>query len=206
MSSEIDLTRVVTPTCRLSFPHLFVPREGMKPGDKPRYCCELILPDDTSLHQQMKDAAMHVAKEFFGDKLAKVAKQSGWKNPFRDGSSREDVDGYEGKIFVGAWSYEPVPICIGRNRRKPLDESEIYGGCFVRATLRAFAFDKDVNRGVGFCLNGIWKIRDGEPFASKRSAEEDFAQANVDDAEFDEDSYEDAEGALGHESGEDLPF
>jgi hypothetical protein len=56
----------------------------------------------------------------------------------------------------------------------PDRKDEFYAGCFARATIRAFAYDKNGNKGVSFALQNVQKLKNGEPFGSKRKAEDDF--------------------------------
>jgi hypothetical protein len=132
----------------------------------------------------LKAAAALAVKEKWGTNPPKNL-----RSPFRDGSNeREDKDGYEGNMFIGARSNDRPGVIVGRDRLPCTDESEVYGGCYVRASLTAFAYDVDGNRGVSFALNNVWKIRDGEPFGSRRSAEDEFGSVEVDSDAFGDDS------------------
>lgn len=182
--TETNAKRVITPIARLSYPYLFHKSEGMNGGEG-KYQCELIFDPDTDL-SVLKAAANEAAKEKWGNKVPKNL-----RSPFRDGSAdREDKDGYEGCIFIGARTKDKPGVVIGRDRAPCTDESEVYGGCFVKASVTAFAYDQAGNKGVSFALNNVWKIRDGEPFGSRRNADEEFAGADVDEDAFGDDSFE----------------
>jgi hypothetical protein len=184
---EPNLKRVITPIARLSYPHLFAKSEGMN-GNEGKYQCELIFPEGTDL-SELKAAANAAAKEKWGNKPPKNL-----KSPFRKGDEdREDKDGYEGSVFIGARSKDKPGVVVGPGRVACSDASEVYGGCFVKASVTAFAYDTNGNKGVAFALNNVWKIRDGEPFGSRRNAEEEFGDVEVDEEAFGDTSFEEAE-------------
>lgn len=164
--------RIVTPLARLSYPNLFKPAKPMSEGQEAKYQCELIFPPGTDL-SALKKVASDCAKAKWADKVPKNL-----RTPFRKGDEdRDGKDGYEGAIFIGARSKDKPGIVVGPNREECLDQSEVYGGCYVRASITAFAYSNAGNNGVAFALNNVWKVKDGEPFGSRRSAEDDFADA-----------------------------
>lgn len=170
--------RVITPVARLSYPYLFRRAEAMGGGEG-KYQCELIFEKGADL-SELKAAANQAARDKWGDKVPKNI-----KSPFRDGDTdRTDKDGYAGNTFIGARSKDKPGVVVGSYRKPPEDESEIYGGCYVKASVTAFAYDQSGNKGVSFALNNVWKLREGEPFGSYRSAEDEFSCAEVDEDVF----------------------
>lgn len=166
--------RLITPLARLSYPALFKPAKPMSEGQEAKYQCELIFPPGTDL-SELRRVATECAKEKWGAKMPKKLRM-----PFRNGDEdREDKDGYEGSIFIGARSVDKPGIVVGPNREPCLDQSEIYGGCWVRASVTAFAYSAGGNEGVAFALNNVWKVKDGDPFGNRRSAEDDFADMDA---------------------------
>ncbi len=171
--------RVITPVARLSYPYLFEPSKPMADGGDAKYQCELIFPAGSDM-SDLKRAANQAAKDKWGDKIPKNI-----RTPFRDGDKdREGKDGYEGCTFIGARSKDKPGVVVGRDRTPCMDPSEVYGGCFVKASVTAFAYDNAGNKGVSFALNNVWKIRDGEPFGNRRNASEEFQGAEVDEDAF----------------------
>lgn len=176
-------TRVITPVCRLSYPNIWRPGKPMQAGDEPKFSVELIFEpkDDISV---LKTAINNAFLNQFGssDRVP-----PGLKNPLRPivGSKRQGKKGYEGGgYFIGARSRTKPGIVVGPNRVECLDESEVYGGCYVRVSVTASYFDKGVNEGVTFFLNNVWKIRDGDSFASGRNPEADFGEVEMDSEAF----------------------
>ena len=96
------------------------------------------------------------------------------RSPFRDQGDRE-LEGYvEGCVFINASSLQK-PGLVDRQRQDIIDETEFYPGCYARATLRAFAYDNNGNKGVAFGLNNVQKLRDGDPLGGRTRAQDDFA-------------------------------
>ena len=184
-------TRVTTPVARLSYPALFRYAEVMNEGDVPKYQCELIFPKSTDI-SELKEAVQNAIKNKFGNKAP-----ANLRLPFRDGSERTDDsgnvrDGYDNSVFICPRSTDKPGVVIGRNKEPVVNESDVYGGCYVRVSVTAYYYEKGkMSKGIAFALNHVWKLRDGEPFASRISAEDDFEGVDVDDSEFDEDAYYD---------------
>ncbi|MEM6471702.1 MAG: DUF2815 family protein [Planctomycetota bacterium] len=184
--------RVITPVARLSFPALFKPT-AMDDKQEKKYSCELIFEPGQDL-KKLEAAAKQALKDKWGDKVPKKLRM-----PFRSGNEdREDKDGYEDCVFIGARSKDRPGVVIGPNRETCFEDrqGEVYGGCYVKASVTAFAYDVNGNKGVAFALNNVWKIREGEPFgAGRMNAEDEFADEEVDAEAFGEE--EDADDLLG---------
>lgn len=182
-------TRCTTITGRLSYPAIFKPADPLKEGDTPKYQLELIFSKDDDI-SELREMVSNAIKNKFGGKTP-----ANLKLPFRDGDAeRQDEegnvrDGYENGIFICPRSVDKPGVVMGREREPVENQSDVYGGCWVRCSVTAYYYEKGkVNKGIAFALNHVWKIRDGEPFASRVSAEQDFAESEVDDAEFDDDA------------------
>lgn len=182
------VTGKVCPEFRVSFENVHKPK-GYKNGE-PKYSITMLFPKKTDL-SALKKAAEKAAEEKWGDK-------KNWpktlKIPFRDGDKESDQPGYEGMIFVRASSKEK-PTLIDQ-KREPIDSDEegrrkFYSGCWAKATIVAFAYEAEGNKGVSFSLLGVQKTRDGERFGGRRPVEEEFDVQ--DDGSDDASSYESEE-------------
>jgi hypothetical protein len=84
-------------------------------------------------------------------------------------------------------STKQKPGVVDEKVQPIVEEGEIYGGCYVRASLSVYAYDQSGNKGVSFGLRNIQKVGDGEAFGGRTRAEDDFtpvdasASADVDD-------------------------
>lgn len=166
---------LITPEFRAAFVWVFEPREGDN-GDK--YELVMIFPKTTDI-AELKQAAAKAARDKWGDNAGKMKLDS----PFHDGSEKVDREGnlYDGfgpdVVYVRASSnYQPG--LVDANTKPIIDPTAFYSGCYARAEIHAFAYDRNGKRGVSFGLDNLQKLRDGEPLGVKRKkAEEVFGQA-----------------------------
>ena len=97
------------------------------------------------------------------------------RTPLRDGDlERPDDPAYANAYFVNANS-ATAPGVVDANRNDILDRSEVYSGCYGRASINFYAYNANGNRGIACGLNNLQKIRDGEPLGGRASAMSDFA-------------------------------
>ncbi len=169
------MTKAISPKGILSYPHLFEPQ--IPPGQTdPVYSCTVVFPDGTDL-SEMKKVVDQVGVEKWGQKYAGGVKDGKIRLPFRtDGEEK----GYpEGSTFINIKSKAApgvvsiYPGADGKPKRID-DPAEVYAGCQVRVSLRAFAYDVNGNRGVSFALNNVQKVADGQRLDGRSRAEDEF--------------------------------
>lgn len=169
------MSKVITPKAILSYPHLFEPQ--IPPGQTdPVYSCTLVFPEGSDL-TDLRKAAEAVGQEKWGAKFAGGVKDGKIKLPFRtDGEEK----GYpEGSVFINVKSKAApgvvsiYPGADGKPQRID-DPSQVYAGCQVRVSLRAFAYDVNGNRGISFALNNVQKVADGQRLDGRSRAEDEF--------------------------------
>lgn len=202
-----DYRKVTTPEFRCSFLYAFTPQEAMETAaDKtPKYGVTMLFDakaQKTPQYKQMQDLALHALKEKFGAEKI-LPDGQGWyklkvsekqvvplKNPFRDGSEKADLDGYEGHVFVACTS-KMQPGIVDASLQRIINPDEFVSGHYARATVTAYGYDKQGNKGVAFGLQNLQKLRSGEAFSGRTAAENDFDsvdtsfdQAEGDDASF----------------------
>lgn len=159
----------VSPVGRVSYPSVFEPNEYK---GKRSFQLTLLFDKDTDL-SEMKEEAKRVADEKWG--AGKRPKN--FDNPFRDGDEKEDSPEYAGKIAVRFKRAEKrgAPQVIDAAKRTITENSgEFYAGCYARVSFTAFAWEEGKDGGVSFGLANIQKVRDGEPFDGRTTADEDF--------------------------------
>jgi len=163
--------KVMTPRFKVSFPNVFRPGKAMQEGAEPKYGVAMLFATGADL-STLKQAAQEACVEKWGADKTKWPKNL--RNPFRDQGEKEFA-GYEpGAIFVSATSKQK-PGLVDASNQDILNESDFYAGCYARATVNAFCYDKAGNRGVSFGLNNVQKLADGEPLGGRASASSDFA-------------------------------
>jgi hypothetical protein len=183
-ASKKDQRKVTTPKFRASFVWAFKPQPPMEGSQgEPKYGVTMLFDAKarkTPQYKALHDLAVAAAKEKFGDKLKadpKGANGLGWfhglRYPIRDGAEKAELDGYEGMTFAPATS-KMQPGIVDSNLNRIISEDEYYSGCFSRATVTAYGYDKAGNKGVAFGLQNLQKLGDGDRFSGRVAAEDDF--------------------------------
>jgi hypothetical protein len=197
MADKMDISKkkCTTPEFRVSFPHVFEKHSGFE-GQEPKYSIVMLFPKNTDL-KDLKRAAFNAATEKWGEKT-KWPKNI--RMPFRDGDEKSDLAGYEDTIFVTASSKQKPQVVSNKKvddqfPRIEKEDETFYAGCYARATLIAFAYDKAGNKGISFSLQNIQKLKDGEQFSGRKNADDEFDE--VEDGSEDASSYEDADAGMG---------
>ncbi len=181
---DIELKKCITPEFRVSFPQIIQPKAfGKQPA---KYSIVMLFPKGTDL-VKLKKAAFNAAVEKWGKD--KAAWPKNLKMPFRDGNEKSDLMGYEDTIFVSA-SSKDQPGLIDQRKNDILSEKDFYAGCYARAQILAFAYDKPEfgTRGVSFGLQHVQKTKDGEKFSGRKAATDVFDA--IDDGSDEASSYD----------------
>lgn len=91
-----------------------------------------------------------------------------FKTPLRDGDTERDTEmypQYKGHYFVNLNSYNK-PSVVDSQMKDIINKSELYSGCFGRASMVPSAYHVDGNKGIKFYLNNVQKLAEGEPLGS----------------------------------------
>lgn len=170
---------MITTECIITFPKLFKPEENLSGILK--YSCSLLV-DKTD-----KKGIAEFEKEIA--KAIERGKEKTWNGKvpsfrykaLRDGDEElesGDKEGpeYKGRYFINATSNEDDPPgVVGPDALPLMDQSQIYSGCIVRADIKAFPYKHAGNSGVGWYLNNVMLVRDGERLDGKLNAVDAFA-------------------------------
>ena len=172
-----DETKVKTPMFRVMFANVFRAR-GMENDDgttgTEKYSLVMLFDEDADL-SKLEKLAKAKRKEKFGNKTR------GIKMPFRDGEEKDELDGFEAGMTFATASSQFRPGIVDRDLEPILEQSEFYSGCYARATIHCYTYDRKGNKGVAFGLNNIQKIKDGESVSGHTRAEDDFDEIDDDD-------------------------
>jgi len=157
-----------TPEGRFQYPNLLEARLNKLNG-KLEFGVVLIFDEDADI-SDLRRIVSEAAKSKFGDKVP-----AGFRSPFRKGDEdRIGKEEYAGKIFVNLKS-QFKPGVVNHKVEPIVDPTEIYSGCYGKATVTAYSYDKMGNKGVSLSLQNVQKTRDGEPLAGSRmNAESEF--------------------------------
>lgn len=179
---KLDGTKVITNEVRFSYLNVFEPKSVN--GSEPIYSVSLIIPkSDTETIKAINQAVETAKQEGIGKFEGKIPAKI--KLPLRDGDiDREDDEAYADCYFLNANSTQP-PGLIYNNGVKIVDSTDLYSGCYGKASVTFYAFNQSGNKGIACGLNNLMKTRDGEALSGRLDAAADFA----DEIEGDEDDF-----------------
>lgn len=191
-----EVKRYVTPVFRVSFPNLFEAKAMTGPDGKPgqpKFGLSAVW-DPSKFTEKEKElwkilgaalngAAQEKFKCNFKDLPANV------KRGLRDGNEKADLEGYgAGTRFANITSkMRPGVVNLAKEPIGPEhgNADEIYPGCYARATVTVYTYDK-IGKGIAIGLMNVQKVKDGGRLDSRTDAAEDFEDA-VDSAFLDQD-------------------
>lgn len=172
-------TKIITGKVRFSYTNVWEPKSIN--GGEEKYSVSLIVPkDDKKTINEIK-AAIEAAKQEGKAKLGgKIP--TNLKTPLRDGDiDRPDDEAYKNSYFINANSKDR-PQIVDKNVKPILDQSEVYSGCYGRASVTFYAFNSNGNKGIACGLGNLQKLADGEPLSGRSRAEDEFS--SLDDEDF----------------------
>lgn len=178
---------LLTPEGRGSFIYCFEPSDKKTKKGASKYQLTILFKKGEDL-SKLQAAAQKVITDKFGTDKEKWPKKL--KSPFLD-QGDYDYEGYEAGAKMIRVSTTRKPQIVSNKKDpatgKPMpvtDSSELYPGCWLRASVNAGWYDVDGNKGVSFFLNNVQKLRDGPPISGGSRAEDEFDAA--DDGAFEE--------------------
>jgi hypothetical protein len=172
--------RLKTPRFRVSFPQVW--EKASFNGGNPRYSLTgLFYPKqftdkETAAWKAIKAKLNEVCTEFFKKDLKTMKEDRSFKYPFHRGNE---------KTYQGYGDPDMIFFTMANSKRRPQiidvkgqpitqeNSEEFYAGCWARATVNCFAFDK-IGKGVSVGLGNLQKLGDDESFEGFTSAEDDF--------------------------------
>lgn len=174
--------RIHTPEGTARYASLFTPRQrkdskGVAQGE-PKYQLTIIFDKGEDL-SELEEACEAAAAEKFGAKWERLKEMGKLNWPVRSNKERVDDDGdpvpgFENqKAFHIAAKNGDRPGVVDENADPIMEKSEVYDGCRVRASVRAFAYDNE-SKGVAFILVNVQKLGEGKRLSGDPSAEEEF--------------------------------
>ena len=178
----VNSTKVVTGKVRFSYVNLFEPK-AFDENQVAKYSVTLIIPKtDVGTIQRMKDAIQAAAEKGkstkFGGKIPPVLKSTlkdADKDTNNDGEILATLDENLKNCYVLRVSSTTKPGVVDANLNPIIDPTEIYSGCYGRASVNFFAYNSNGNKGISAGLGNVQKLEDGEPLGSVSTPEHDFS-------------------------------
>lgn len=173
-------TRLTTGETRISYEHLLKPYAN-QPGAEQKYSATLLIPKTDYATKQRIDAAIQAAaQEGLSSKWGGV-RPAQLAVPFYDGDGlRPNGEAFSAEC-KGHWvmtaSSKQQPEVVDLNMSRIIDATQIYSGMYARVNINFFPYFNSGKKGIGCGLGPVQKTRDGEPLASRMSAEEAFGGA-----------------------------
>jgi Protein of unknown function (DUF2815) len=174
-AKEKDPRVVILRNVRLSYPNVFTAKKAQD-SDKMSFSAAFLM---DKVINAADIAAVKAACLFVKQEDGKGKSPGGPDRVcIRDGSFKEDKEGYgPGIEFVTARS-DTRPGVVGRDGRTPLaaEDGILFAGCFVNASIRIWWQDHPKHgKRINAALMNIQFVRKGEPFGeSKVAPEEQF--------------------------------
>lgn len=176
-SAQEQTTKIITGLVRFSYFNGWEPKKN--DDGKEKYGLSIIISKDDKVTLDKINAAVESAKQIGKDKNWKGKIPGLLKLPLRDGDAERPEDpAYANSYFLNANS-DRAPGIVGTEKDKDgkpkeiTDRSLVYSGCYGRVSINFYPFDGKQN-GVAAGLQGIQKVKDGEPLSGGSNAKEDF--------------------------------
>ena len=166
-----------TPIFRVSFPSVFEATSMQENGPKKYSLAGIWEPGlftsvEKGLWKAILDACDEVSVSAFKKKIA--ALPANYKRPIRDGEEKADLGGYgPGKMFA-TMSSKMRPGLVDIAGHPITDPDDFYPGCYARATVTMYSYNKGGGMGVALGLQNLQKVRDGDRLDSRTDAADDF--------------------------------
>lgn len=156
---------IVLPKGKILWSSLFTPRKTRNSTGDPKHEYNHLIPKGADI-KVLQEEALRVGKEKFGKAFsdAKGKWPSGIKSPFKRTESNDKlVAGLEDAnlkvedfpFFVAARSKDKPGVVGPNGKSEGVDADQVYPGRWARATVQAFAYDSNGNKGVSFGLINV---------------------------------------------------
>ena len=175
------MNKVVTGKVRFSYLYVFEPRATQTGEEK--YSATLLIPkSDNTTYTNIINAMNKTLEESVSNTFGGV-RPSNPKMPLHDGDGLRASGEPFGEECKGHWvitaSSNDKPEAVDANLNPIMSKNELYSGCYGRASLNFFAYNKNGNKGVGCGLMNIQKLEDGASLSGRTTAAEDFADSGT---------------------------
>lgn len=192
----IKENEVLTGPVRLSYANIWEPRPPMN-GGKPVYSASLIISkdDDKTLRAIKAKIKAMMTNPRVIEKVGGSANihSKRLRIPLRDGDvDRPEDEAYANSYFINVKSSETnSPKIFDRHGSEIIDKAEVYSGCYVRAIIQFYGYNRSGNFGIGAGLVAIQKWKDGEALGGVSVSASDFDDGFSDGSSADESADDD---------------
>ncbi len=158
--------------------------KAMSEGNRPAWSVSLIIKKDDPCLAKIKDAikqAYEDGKDVLKGTGKTIPPFEAISSPLNDGDVKRSEDPvYTGAYYINAKNYQNAPGIVDKNRQEIIDRNEVYSGCYGRACISFYAYNKNGNKGIGCMLHHLQKGKDGEHLGNSYVSIEDAFGADED--------------------------
>ena len=176
----------------ISYPKIFEPEENM--SGKVQYSAQFVIPKNHPQLKELQEKVLKVAKEAFPKlplKNLKIGLKNNDTETKSDGTVKSEADPrLKGTFYFNANAdVKRQPQVVDRRLRVVTDDSGLYAGCKVNASISIFSYEVRnekggvISQGVGFGLGNIQVVETGERWDGRRNANEEFEVLDEDEVE-----------------------
>ena len=178
-TNEKRPAKVTTNEVRFSYVHVFEPT-AMDDNQQKKFSVSLLIPKKDKKGIAKLEAAIDAALQEGIDKLWKGKKPAKLMMPMNDGDDEKGDSNpeYRGMFYINAKCIRK-PSIFDENLEEIIDPDEFYSGCYGKASVTFYAYDKNGNKGVACGLNGVQKLKDGENLGGGAATADDFADDDL---------------------------
>lgn len=167
---------------RFSYCNLFQPKAPFNnPTGEPKYSVTVLVPKSNTAAKAAIDQAIAQAID-----AGVAGKWNGVRPPqpascVHDGDGPRPSDGTAyGEECKGCWVFTASctsshpPFVVDAQVQPIIDPTQVYSGMWGNVSVTFFAYNSAGKKGIGCGLNGVQKVRDGEPLGGHITAQEAF--------------------------------
>ena len=178
----VSESRITTPVFRLAFPAV---EKASQVQGKGAFKFRITMLFDIGLWDTELVPLRKIVKGLIEQKFGVgVSPPKDFYLPYKNGNDSiskkgEPYEGFTDTKVINAQSEFKRPVVDGGNAAKGIkpqeiiDSSEIYAGCYCKASVNAYLWDM-YDGGVSIGFLALQKVKDGEPFSAFANAAEDF--------------------------------
>lgn len=170
------MSNLVTGKVRFSYVQVFEPK-SINGGDE-KYSVTLLIPKtDNDTYQRIIGEVNRVLQESVAE-VFKGVMPANPSLPVYDGDGVRPSGEPFGAECKGHWvisaKSNTAPEVVDASCNPIISKNEFYSGCYGRASLSFYAYNKNGNKGIGCGLRNVQKLEDGQPLGGRTTAAEDF--------------------------------